>query len=304
MKRYIYPNTLAIGFYMNNTSNHPVIQPRTITFFQRFMTIFISLLLSNIVHAENAPEDFSTVVEVGAGIKYNSAPYYGLDGYAEPYPVFDIQYGAFFVNDLTAGLTLLYNNSVTLSLAISYNQMKLDTSKPKNEDVLYWGIKDRDPTVEAGFIGTYHAKIGLLEATYFHDINGVHKGARASMKISHPVPDTGYWTVVPGFFVNYYSKKYNDYYYGITKAENDTAVENFVIPAGGSESTYRATRPVYTGKNTAHVGVDIETKYALTNNLNVIANVVVEQSSGQINNSSLVEDDVIITSVLGLSYKF
>ena len=246
---------------------------------------------------------------IGAGAAYNSSPFEGYNGFATPMPFFDIRYGNFFAknnhDEPVVGFELFRHKRIMLAAAATRGRTFLDLDEiNSNKDFLYYGMEDRDQALEAGLIFHFYSRVGLFEATAFHDISSAYGGTRSSLSISRPFPETGNWEIVPRFFIKYYSEKFNDYYYGVTEAENDAAV--IIHEANGLDGDdYRdRIRPRYEAGNSGHVGVDLDIKYNFTESLTAVVYIAIEKFSGSVETSSLIEDKELVTTSLGLQYNF
>ncbi len=271
-------------------------------------TVIGYLLTTSSAFADFEQDTNKDIVSVGAGIKVYSAPYGGQNGYTEPFPTIEIELNRFFVKGLMAGYRFYDHKRVSLGVAANYGREFLDLNdiNDKNQK-LYYGIEERDAAVEIGFVGRFYSRVGLVEGTFFKDISDTHDGTRSSLKISRPIPDTGNWTLVPSFYVNYYSEKFNNYYYGVSKAENEAGLAIAVSKSEIVDDPFefsRLIRPTYSPGNSGHVGFDLDIKYAFTENVKLIANIAIEKFAGEIETSPLTEDNELITTVIGLAYEF
>jgi len=248
-------------------------------------------------------------VSIGVGGAYNSSAFEGYNGFALPMPFFDIRYGNLFAknnhDEPVIGFELFRHKRIMLATAVTRGRTFLDLDEINtNKDFLYYALEDRDQALEAGLIFHFYSRVGLFEATAFHDIASTYGGTRSSLSISRDFTDTGNWTIVPRFFIKHYSDKFNNYYYGVTEAENDAAV--VIHEANGfSGADYRNTiRPAYEAGTSGHVGVDLDLKYNFTESLVGVGYIAIEKFSGSVETSPLVEDKELITTSLGLQYNF
>jgi len=270
------------------------------------VTLISSILATNSAFADFEQKTNTDIVSLGFGAIINSGPYSGQDSYVDPFPLINIEYGRFFLKGSTIGYHFYNHKRVSLAIAGSYNREFLDVDdiNDKNEK-LFYGIQDRDPATEVGFIGRFYSRVGLVEGTFFKDVSDAHDGTRASLKISRPIPDTGKWTMVPSFYVNYYSEKFNNYYYGVSQEENDRgeqiAIDRSEISAGEFGDKIR---PTYSTGNTGHVGFSLDMKYSFTQNLKGIGNIAIEKFAGEVETSPLTEDKQLVTAVVGFAYEF
>jgi len=248
-------------------------------------------------------------VSIGVGAAYNSSPYVGYNGFATPMPFFDIRYGNFFAknnhDEPVIGFELFRHKRIMLAVAATRGRTFLDVDEiNEKSDVLYLALEDRKQAAEAGLIFHFYSRVGLFEATAFHDISSAYGGTRSSMSISRPFPDTGNWSIVPRFFIKHYSEKFNNYYYGVSVEDNNNA-EPAVILTGHTLADYiRDTRPAYEADTSGHVGIDLDIKYNFSESLSAVGYIAIEKFSGSVETSPLIEDKELVTTSLGLQYNF
>jgi len=246
---------------------------------------------------------------IGAAGVVNTQPYEGLNGFVDPMPLFDIQYGPLFLynnnDEPIVGLNLLSGESVTLSIGTTYGRTFLDVGKVKdNRKFLYYGIKNRGRSIDFGLLANYYAPIGLVEATLFRDISNKSGGFHGLMSISKVVPDTGNFVITPRFFAKYYSLQFNNYYYRVTDAENNAGA----LLAEQLNRTTRADfikrRPSYNSRTSGHLGVDVNVVLNLNSNMKLNGYLSYENFTGPVETSPLVEDKALIVGSFGFSYEF
>jgi len=280
-------------------------------FFRPGLTILLltSVLMSSTVIAKGKPKQ-SNRFAIGLGVAQSTNVFKGLDDNIDPAVLLDVRLGGFFARrmysfdqELTIGYDLFENDSVTLALAASMGGNNLEV---KNQQ-LHLGIQDRDAANEAGFVFRYYSRIGLLEANYFQDISDTHDGVHGQIKISNPLPGHGKLDIVPGFFFTYYGAKYNRYYYGVTREENELGNSLYLDDDGNNITTleqFEGFRPVYTPGNSIHAGVDVYLQYNFSKNLYASGYIAYEDFTGEVEGSPLVEDKSAITTLIGLNYQF
>lgn len=275
------------------------------------LVLCLSTSFSAWVHAlefkPNWPEDH---LSIGAGMGMNSMIYIGVDPVTYPVSMVDARWGALFIEGSRAGYEFLRVERVSVSLAGMWDRTELNVDDVNSANKrLYLGIKDRKPTAQVGLVGHYHSPVGLVEASYFHDVTATHDSSWTNLKITRPFPETGQWFINPGFFVKTYAEKYNRYYYSVTKEEN-IQLSQLGDNTGGEPVTdarfaeWEKFRPRYKPGNSGHIGVDLEVDYHLTTNLSIQSYWSIEKLTGEIETSPLVEDKEIYLAEIGLVFSF
>ena len=241
----------------------------------------------------------------GIGATYHSGIYYGQDGYVEPYPLIDAEFGDFFIKDKVIGWTGYRGENIEVALIASQNDFYLDVDEiSEDSQEIYVGIENRDKAVEAGFLYTYFSPVGDITWEYYKDFSDAHGGMHNTLRLARPSGNPNRISFTPSIFVHYYSSAFNDYYYGVSGADNDRglAIVQQTRP-DIDEVEFAAFRPVFEGANSGHLGVDIWIKKAYTPNLIGVAYAAWEEVLGEVNNSSLVEDTARYTFRLGVEYR-
>jgi outer membrane scaffolding protein for murein synthesis (MipA/OmpV family) len=281
------------------------------------LVLCFSTALSSWVHAlEFKPDWPEDHVSIGAGMGMNSMIYIGIDPVTYPVPMVDARWGALFIEGSRAGYEFLRVERVSVSLAGMWDrtELNIDDVNSANKN-LYLGIEDRKPTAQVGLIGYYHSPVGLVEASYFHDVTATHDSSWTNLKISRPFPETGNWFINPGFFVKTYAEKYNRYYYSVTQEQNILGAKlqpEYIDSTDGEENVTpellarfeREFRPRYKPGNSGHIGVDLEVDYHFTPNLSIQSYWSIEKLTGEIETSPLVEDMEIYLAEIGLVFSF
>lgn len=254
------------------------------------------------------PEDH---LSIGAGMGMNSMIYIGVDPVQYEVPMVDARWGALFIEGTRAGYEFLRIERVSLSIAGMWDRTELDVDdvNSANQD-LYLGIEDKKPTAQVGLIGHYHSPVGLVEASYFHDVTANHDSSWTNLKISRPIPETGSWFINPGLFIKTYAEKYNRYYYSVTQEENIKGAQLYYDTDGEPVSDElmadyeRNFRPRYKPGNSGHYGIDLEVDYHFTSFLSIQSYWSIEKLTGEVETSPLVEDKEIYVAEIGLVFSF
>lgn len=252
---------------------------------------------------------------IGAGVAHNSVPYRAADSMTAAVPLFDIQFGPLFTynhnDEPVLGMELFRHKRVMLALAAIYGSQRLDTSEiSKDKKWVYYGIEDRDRATEVALMFEFYSKVGLVEIMVARDVSNTYDDFRSSISWSRPFHDTGKWTVTPRMYGKYYSVKYNDFYYGVSKKDNNRVEELYAtnVPINGvmvNIDDYKDDyRSKYEAGNGGHFGVDLTVDYNFTEHFKAQGYVGIEQLGGRVTSSLLVEDADIVRASLGVAYTF
>ncbi|MDX1453376.1 MAG: MipA/OmpV family protein [Oleiphilaceae bacterium] len=238
---------------------------------------------------------------IGVGYLLNSAVYAGQDAYGEVVPALSFEMGNFYGRGNVLGFYFSRFGRVGFSLEATMGTLELDTADIDNsQSDLYLAIGDREAAVEAGMAFHFWSQVGLIEFSWWRDVSDTHDAHRSRTKISRNIAETGDMRIVPGLFVNYYSAKYNRYYFTVTEQQNrDAAAES-----GNTYENFSAFRPEYQPGNSGHVGVDLLIEYPMSQHTLATFYYSWEDLTGPWETSPLVEDSTLSQFMIGISTRF
>lgn len=261
-----------------------------------FFSAFISLLLPTAASCADEQDD-----AIGVGYRFNSAVYSGLDAYGEIVPALSFEMGSFYGKGSTVGFYFSRFGRVGFALEATMGSTQLEISEiNNNQRDLFLGLDDREAAIEAGLAFHYQSQVGLVEFSWWRDVSDTHDAHRSRTKISRNIAETGDMKIIPGLFVNYYSQKYNRYYFEVTDAQNQRAADE----SGNTLENFEAFRPAYDPGNSGHVGVDLLIEYQMSAHTMATIYYAYEDLTGPWETSPLVEDATMSHLMLGISTRF
>ncbi|WP_305857613.1 MipA/OmpV family protein [Balneatrix alpica] len=139
-----------------------------------------------------------------------------------------------------------------------------------------------DLGVEVGTYGTW----GVTTFSLQHDVSGAYKGFLADANYSLPIEISDSVELSPFVGMQIASKKYVDYYYGVTNKEAT------------------ASRKAYTGKSAVNPYLGYELTVGISDNLSLHHGTQWTKLSKNISDSSLVERKSSVSTSVGLIYSF
>ncbi len=238
---------------------------------------------------------------VGVGYRFNSAVYSGLDAYGEIVPALSFEMGNFYGKGSTLGFYFSRFGRVGFALEATMGSTQLEISEiNNNQRDLYLGMEDREAAIEAGLAFHFWSQVGLVEFSWWRDVSDTHDAHRSRTKISRNIAETGDMKIVPGLFVNYYSRKYNRYYFEVTDEQNQRAATE----SGNTLENFTAFRPTYDPGNSGHVGIDLLIEYQMSPHTMATIYYAYEDLTGPWETSPLVEDATMSHLMLGISTRF
>ncbi len=148
------------------------------------------------------------------------------------------------------------------------------------------GLGDRDDTLLAGLGLQYEISEGFeFEFVYQHDVLDRVGGGMANARLSRGIP-VGPVTFVPQVAYNWLSREMSNHDFGVPP------------------SAATAARPAYSPGSTTSYEFGLGTFIELNEDWNVIINVAAERLSSDVEESPIVDDDVLVKGVAMISYIF
>ncbi len=236
------------------------------------------IFTGTVVAAEQAPE---LNISLGLGMGYSESIYKGIDDDTAALPLFDIEYGNFYVSGLEAGYTFYETDTLSLYAAIAADD--LDGERTDSRELRDLGDVDGGTNLVLGaemFTGA-----GLLSVAVAQDVADEHKGTQVDFGWGVPV-EFGDLTIVPAVSVSWVSDKLVNHYYGV------------------SASQARAGRAAYDGDSAWIYGVGVSAEYAFNQSWTVIGAVDYQRYSDEITDSSIVSEDSAVAAMMGVRYQF
>lgn len=221
----------------------------------------------------------------GVSVSVSQTPYKGGGSSILPYPYLtSFQHPAFtrdwlLFSDGDVGIRWVSEEELVLGVIGRLNPGGFGTNAQEN----LTGLRTREWTAEAGALLGWRRWPIHAELKAYTDILDRHDGNRTELGLSYPRQyDWGYF--VPTIQAVYQSSAYNQYYYGVTPAE---ALPN---------------RPVYTPDGDYNYRIRLRTGIQLSNRWLLSATIGAEWLGDEIQNSPIVDRDVIYSYDIGLAY--
>lgn len=230
------------------------------------------------VAAESEPE---LNISLGLGIGSGESIYQGIDDETDMLPLFDIEYGNFYISGLEAGYTFYETETLSLYAAVAGDD--LDGERTDSKQLRDLGDVDSGTNLVLG--AEMFTDIGLLSASVAQDVADEHKGTQVNFGWGVPV-EFGDLTIFPEVKASWVSDKLVNHYYGVTTSQA------------------RAGRAAYQGDSAWIYGFGVSAEYALSKDWTVMAAVEYEAYSDEITDSSIVDEDDSVGMMMGIRYQF
>ncbi len=236
-----------------------------------------------------ATESFAeeTNYKVGLALEGSSALYKADNHYDYlPYPILDLQYKNFYIEDLEAGVGF----EVIDNLSISGFITALDGQYISSSDMKkgYRSINKRNYQLSFGVGVEYDFDgLGLSDTTISYSFRGGKHGIIQRVDLSKTLPLSSSFVVGGSVGANFYNRVYSRYYYGVKKSEL----------GGDITKTYRPD---------ASFSYDFLAwgDYQITDHFGLRAAITYEKFDKEVKNSPIVDDSYQLTYILGAYYAF
>ncbi|PXZ06785.1 MltA-interacting protein MipA [Gilliamella apicola] len=221
---------------------------------------------------------------LGIGLGWSNSPYKSYSSSYYPVPHIDYDNGSFFIDDLSAGIYAINDDSQSLSFGARYlaNEFKphdSDNHKLKQLD-------SRHSTVLAEIDYAINTNWGIFSGSIGADVLDKSNGILVNTGYTVPYIQ-GNFIVAPTIGINWANSKHNDYYYGISHKESSRSGLHYF----NAESSFT---PYF----------EINAQYFVTDNIATFGGVHIDKLTGDAADSPMVDDTTITSIYMGVSYKF
>lgn len=233
-------------------------------------------------HAENI--DFS----MGAAGSYANGIYKGTSGNWTAAPVLQLESKHFYVRGLSAGMKLFESEdqSQELLLGASY-LLNYQFDPKKTRDARLKRLNKRRASITADISYNLYTPYGNLETSLQHDVSGKSHGSRFSAQYSYFWEATPRLTDIPAIGFVHSSKRFNQYYYGISAAESTRS--------GLNAFDARASLQPY---------AEVQVEYEINKQFSLIGSLYSEGLAKRTRRSAMLEGRHIIEGSVGVLYHF
>jgi outer membrane protein len=146
-------------------------------------------------------------------------------------------------------------------------------------------MKNRNSTVDAGIDLSWRTDWGLISAIVVTDILGAHDGHESELSYTALFPYAGF-SIIPSVAVRWRSSNLANYYYGVRDNE------------------VRTGRPAYTPDDSVTPVVRVAVRRKLSHRWGLLFGSQYEWLGDEIRGSPIVDDDYLLSLLLGITYTF
>lgn len=233
------------------------------------------------------PPPKNKVFSLGALGAYSTPDIRGDDSQFKGFPYVQAQYYRLGLEATSLGYEYYRGEFLQSKVFLNFEGNGYDSG----DSNIVSGMEERDSTVHFGLklsTGT-PPRLGQIGINFSleHDILSKHKGMVAGLEFGRMFVINPKWLFRPKIELKYFSRKYNDYYYGVRANE---VLNN---------------RPSYLGSSSVVTGLGLTQIFPIAENWNVVSLSGIELRSSVVKDSPITSDRAVnVSQILGFSYSF
>jgi outer membrane protein len=225
-------------------------------------------------------EEFNLGLNAGGG----ASVYKGVGTEYYGFPLINYDNDIIYLDGTEVGYYFLKTPNHEFTVNLNYDGHQLDPSD--SSDRRMKKLNNRRATMMGGLTYTYIDRWGAIQAQLLGDMLGNSKGVTADLQYMAQW-SAGPITLAPTIGVTWYSSKYNDYYYGVSRSEaRRSGFKQYKSDAG------------------INPYLSLAVNYAVDNNWNVFVSGRYERLSSEVKDSPIVSKSGEASFQTGVSYKF
>ncbi len=165
-------------------------------------------MLTSVAHAQNWG--------VGGAVAVDQSPYRSYDTQVMPLPIVSYEGERFFIGDSGAGVYAFKTESDRLGVGLQYDPWSFDPSDSRDQAMKQ--LDKRRSSLMAGVTYRHDADWGRVDLKLMADVLGRSSGIVGDAVYQYPIR-VDRLLIAPGIGMQWHSKKYNEYYFGIKDHE-------------------------------------------------------------------------------------
>lgn len=250
------------------------------------------LLAPPLVFAAPVPVDTSALdhrprsdTRYGIGFTKSVAqrPFVGVDDQSTSLPYIVFGYKDFYIEGLNIGYSLWQGGDVVVDALATPRFYEVKASFASNDELD--GIEETKPTYLAGLSVKYRGSLATTTLQLLGDVLE-SDGYELLASVSRAFEFDNGLSLVPSTGITWQSAALVDHFYGVQSNEASL------------------NRPVYGGHSSANAHVSATALYDVGKHIQLLAQVKYEALGSGTRNSPVVDEDSIVTAVIGAVYHF
>lgn len=246
--------------------------------------IIVSLVLAAALAAAETEETIESErpeIFIGAGAVVRSEPFEGIDVKVYPVPLFGYEGKRLYLRGITGGYRLLQFDGWSIGPTV---RPRFDGYEAGDSSALA-GMKNRNATIDGGIELAKRTNWGLISAVFVTDLLGAHDGHELELSYTAIFPHAGF-TFIPGVALQWQSSNLVDYYYGV------------------KDSEVRTGRPAYSTDDTITPLVRLAVRRRISERWGLMLATQYQWLPSEISDSPIVDDNGVVSVLLGATYSF
>lgn len=223
---------------------------------------------------------------LGLGTFYERSPYKGVGYEIDPVPIIQYSNGPFQIateDGVYASLSLLQSESLTCGPLVAVD---IGDGFEVDDSADLEGMTETDEmTWQAGFFCVYENPYLAVELKFYNEIMDEHSGQQVEASVEQEW-QWGPFEIEPSLSMEYQSSRWTDYYYGVSSQES------------------RAGRPEYDPGSALNFSAELMAQYELTSKITLMGMIECTKLDSSIDDSPIVERDLIVEFFTGIMYSF
>jgi MipA family protein len=221
---------------------------------------------------------------LGIGLGWSNSPYKSYRSSFYPIPHIDYDNGSFFIDDLSTGIYALNDDNQSLSFGARYLANEFKPHDANNH--MLKKLNSRHSTLLAEVNYDIITDWGIFSSSIGTDVLG--KSHSILVNTDYTVPYIqGNLIVAPTIGINWANSKHNAYYYGVSHKESSRSGLRY-FNSNSSITPY----------------FEIGAQYSLTDNIATFGGIHIDELTGDVTNSPMVDNNVTASIYAGVSYNF
>ncbi|MCK6370663.1 MAG: MipA/OmpV family protein, partial [Gammaproteobacteria bacterium] len=218
---------------------------------------------------------------LGGGLRVGSGPYAGDELFVDLVPLYLYSGRFLYAHGTEFGAHLFRDDTFSVNALARYRFTRMD---PDDSELLT-GLEERDQTVDGGIAVQWRGAWGEVAGDWVTDLRDRHEGEEFNLTYRYRW-DIGSWMLSPFVTLTFQNDELTGYYYGV------------------AEDEATAARPAYDPGNARNFTYGINAWYQLTDHIFVFGNASFETLGSSIQDSPIVEEDLLATAFVGAGYLF
>lgn len=219
--------------------------------------------------------DSKWILGMAAGV-YNN-PYIGEGSEAFISPTINYNGERFFIKDGSLNLHIAKSNGFSGGLTATLDAGFLSDYDNYNRNDQLSGLAERDATVLGGVYVNHDTDLGRLSFRVLTDLGDKHDGQVANLKYTFDLK-AGDWNINPVLGIEWLSDEVVNHHVGVFNYSH--------------------------GKSSTNAFAGVRARYDVTENWDLELKTGVTKLGSGINNSSIIDDDMVYQASVGINYNF